>query len=171
MIQITEGNFQELWEIYSYSFPLSEQRTKDDILQLIEEGELSFHGIYEDDKLYGLIAYRQLSNFIYIEYYAMADSVRGTGLGTRFLNFFTQQFRHYCIVLEVEKPTSEINKKRITFYERCGFKFNQNEFEQPAINSESGPVPMNLMSWPIQIEDTGFEMVKDILYKRVYHLV
>ncbi|ANQ47959.2 GNAT family N-acetyltransferase [Flammeovirga yaeyamensis] len=171
MIQIIDGNFEELWNIYSYSFPEDEQRSKEDILQLMHEGELHFKGIYEHDTLYGLIAYRQLDNFIYIEYYAMAKESRGLGLGTRFLNFFTQQFRHYCIVLEVEKPTSEVSQKRIKFYEKSGFKFNNNNFEQPPLTDDGNAVPMNLMSWPILIEDTGFEMVKDILYKKVYHLV
>ncbi|NLR94151.1 MULTISPECIES: GNAT family N-acetyltransferase [Flammeovirga] len=171
MITITDGNFDRLWEIYTSSFPLDEQRSQKDILQLISHGQLQFKGIEIDNNIVGLIAFRVLDKFVYIEYLAIAEEARGNGFGKKIMSYFTQMYKHYCIILEVEAPSNELQKKRISFYEQCDFHYNATHFVQPPLQKNGREVDMRLMSWPIKIEDTGFDMVKETLLNSVYNLV
>jgi hypothetical protein len=69
-------------------------------------------------------------------------------------------------VLEVEPPEDEIKKRRIAFYERCGFHLSKEEYYQPPYQEGGEPVRLMLMSYPEPI--TRHDEVSAALYRDVY---
>jgi hypothetical protein len=63
-----------------------------------------------------------------------------------------------AILLEVELPTSSINKRRIKFYERIGFKLNTHYYEIPAIRENHSALQLLLMSYPNKITTEEVEL-------------
>ncbi len=83
----------------------------------------------------------------YIDHFAIALKQRNKGIGKLILNKFIER-SNKSIILEVELPTSNINKRRIRFYERVGFKLNQHYYEIPPIKEDQSPLQLSLMSYP-----------------------
>ncbi len=74
------------------------------------------------------------------------------------------------IVLETERPETDIARRRIRFYERLGFKLNRHNYTQPAYSPEKKPVPMFIMSHPKEITEQEFSAIREKLHKTVYGL-
>ena len=72
------------------------------------------------------------------------------------------------ICLEVELPEDELTRRRIGFYERNGFVFNEYPYIQPPISKGKSPVPLRIMTYGSAITQDTFEEMKRVLYQRVY---
>lgn len=83
----------------------------------------------------------------YIDHFATGVEQRNKGIGKLILNKFIDRVDK-PILLEVELPTSDINERRIKFYERVGFKLNEHDYEIPPIKEDELPLQLLLMSYP-----------------------
>lgn len=72
------------------------------------------------------------------------------------------------ICLEVELPEDELTRRRIGFYERNGFVFNEYPYIQPPISKGKSPVPLRVMTYGKGITRQAFEEMRKVLYRRVY---
>ena len=72
------------------------------------------------------------------------------------------------ICLEVELPEDELTRRRIGFYERNGFVFNEYPYIQPPISKGKSPVPLRIMTYGEAITRETFEAMKNVLYRSVY---
>ena len=79
---------------------------------------------------------------------------------------YTQKKKLIC--LEVELPEDELTKRRIGFYERNGFVFNEYPYMQPPISKGKSSVPLRIMTYGTAIPEETFEKMKQVLYRRVY---
>lgn len=116
--------------LYENSFPIYEQRT-------IEQEELAFNSenysldIYEhENKFIGFISYWEFETYIYIEHFAINDTLRGEGYGSRVLNSFIEEMTKQ-IILEIDPVTDEKTAARLRFYQKCGFYENQHRHTHP----------------------------------------
>lgn len=167
-IEKDTSQFDLLWEIYLEAFPLYEQRSKEDICTLIENDRFIFASLKRDGNIIGLAGYRIIDDIVYLEYLAIIPELRGAGAGSEFLKVFIQMFEDKTIVLEVEVPHTEIQHRRISFYERNGFFLNKHIFKQPPLQERFETVDLQLMTFPGTCSNSDWETIANTLLSRVY---
>ena len=60
------------------------------------------------------------------------------------------------IILEAEAPETEMQKKRIKFYENLGFKVNSYDYTQPSYHNAQS-VPLLVLSFPKALDEKEFK--------------
>ena len=160
--RINETNFPEIYRIMQASFSDDEYRPYDEQLALFEEPEYRIYYMPA-----GFLAVWEFESFIYIEHFAVDPALRNSGTGSAMLQELVKQYQK-PICLEVELPEDELTRRRIGFYERNGFVFNEYPYIQPPISKGKSPVPLRIMTYGSAITQDTFEEMKSVLYQRVY---
>lgn len=160
--RINETNFPEIYRIMQASFSDDEYRPYDEQLALFEEPEYRIYYMPA-----GFLAVWEFESFIYIEHFAVDPSLRNSGTGSAMLKELVKQYQK-PICLEVELPEDELTRRRIGFYERNGFVFNEYPYIQPPISKGKSPVPLRIMTYGEAITRETFEAIKNVLYRSVY---
>ena len=86
-------------------------------------------------------------------------------------NHMTKRKKAGKVVLEVELPEDSLKKRRIGFYERHGFTFNEYPYIQPPMGEDRHEIPLRIMSAPEPLSEDEFQSVRTELYESVYHYV
>lgn len=160
--RINETDFPEIYRIMQASFSDDEYRPYDEQLALFEEPEYRIYYMPA-----GFLAVWEFESFIYIEHFAVDPALRNSGTGSAMLQELVKQYQK-PICLEVELPEDELTRRRIGFYERNGFVFNEYPYIQPPISKGKSPVPLRIMTYKSEITREEFQKMKEILYRRVY---
>ena len=160
--RINETDFPEIYRIMQVSFSDDEYRPYDEQLALFEEPEYRIYYMPA-----GFLAVWEFESFIYIEHFAVDPALRNSGTGSAMLQELVKQYQK-PICLEVELPEDELTRRRIGFYERNGFVFNEYPYIQPPISKGKSPVPLRIMTYGSAITQDTFEEMKRVLYQRVY---
>ena len=160
--RINETNFPEIYRIMKASFSDDEYRPYDEQLALFEEPEYRIYYMPA-----GFLAVWEFESFIYIEHFAVDPALRNSGTGSAMLQELVKQYQK-PICLEVELPEDELTRRRIGFYERNGFVFNEYPYIQPPISKGKSQVPLRIMTYGSAITQDTFEEMKRVLYQRVY---
>lgn len=127
-------NAQEVQQIYrermKRDFPPSELRPYSSMEKLMKSGEYLCFGCFEGDTLAAYAYFVASGGAALLDYYAVNESMRGQGVGGRFLSEirnFAPEFGAPCLLIEVESVRSardprevELRERRIRFYEHCG---------------------------------------------------
>ncbi len=71
------------------------------------------------------------------------------------------------VILESEHGVTDIQKRRLGFYERLGFKINDYDYIQPSYHGGEG-VPLKILSYPALLSKTEFEEFVKITKENVY---
>ena len=116
-----------------------------------------FEIIADTDEFIGFILWWDFEHIRYIEHLAIVPRLRGKGYGQRILKKFTSR-PDIPLLLEVEHPDTEINKRRINFYQRIGFVVNEYEYKQPPYKKCGNDVPLILMTYPNVISKRDIEL-------------
>lgn len=124
----------------------------------------------------GMFATWNFSDFVFIEHLAVKKECEDKGIGSTILGTLTQNALYNNtwkkidkkVILEVERPDTEIAQKRMSFYERQGFRLNKYDYTQPPYSKGKKSVPMYLMSFPEKIDKKEFLRIREKLYKVVY---
>lgn len=159
----------DIEDIYVGSFPEEERRPVDDINALLAERTESYNVsmIFYGAERVGLLTWWQLDHCVYIEHFAISSRFRSKGIGSIALTHFCHEHRNDPIVLEVEPATvSEEARRRISFYERLGFRANPDfGYVQPPYSDGLPPVELMLMTkgTPGPLKEIAVE-----LHSRVY---
>jgi len=142
-----DSGFKIAWDLYNESFPCDERRSIVAQNEILKNPVYHFNLIYYNNTFIGFILWWQFSKLSYIEHFAISSNLRGQGYGNLVLSQFAQN-RSNTIILEVEPPFSNISKRRIHFYTTLGFKLSEENYMQPALNKNTQPVELLLMSYP-----------------------
>lgn len=182
MLQFTsQSDFSEIYRIMQASFSDDEYRPYDEQLALFEEPEYRIYympaigmervGNHSIGNFTmhaaGFLAVWEFESFIYIEHFAVDPALRNSGTGSAMLQELVKQYQK-PICLEVELPEDELTRRRIGFYERNGFVFNEYPYIQPPISKGKSPVPLRIMTYGGAITRETFEAMKNVLYRSVY---
>jgi len=139
-------------KLYRQSFPEEERRDEDYFRETLSCER--FHNdvlVTDDNEFTGILYWWNLSGGIkYIEHFATLPSLRGRGIGRKILS----EFINLCedlILLEVEIPANKIQYRRINFYKRLGFYYNEHDYVQPPYAFDKPEVPLSIMSYPRSI--------------------
>ncbi len=133
-----------LLPLYMESFPQEERRASNDLLRLLNENEMFFMAILEDEQVVGLEVYWKFKGFLYLEHLAVMVSQRKKGVGQCVLEQLRKE--QMPVLLEVEIPYDAASANRVTFYERSGFKALPVYYHQPPYREGELVVPMMLFS-------------------------
>lgn len=161
--------FDEIWKLYQSAFPLDERRDLDKQIELFKKNDYSLFVALNNSKIIGLLSVWQLDNLDFIEHFAIKEQFRGKGFGTEILKEHIGK-TDKTIILEIEKPETETQKKRIYFYEKIGFKLNTYDYVQPSYGKNKKPLSLYLMSYQKELSLSDFESVREKLHKTVYGL-
>lgn len=161
--------FKEAWRVYESSFPSDERRALGLQKELFKNKLYNFFIVLKDKVLVAIIADWDFEDFLFVEHIAVKKIFRGKGIGTELFKEYISKNKRK-IVLEVEKPETEIAAKRIKFYEKMGFKLNNFGYIQPPYGKDKNPVPLFLMTYPEKINESEFSSIRVKLHSVVYGL-
>lgn len=166
---MSKSKFSELYKIMEYSFPETERGNEQ--LHYSEYSRPEFRCLcYEpQNKPLAFINYYEFKDehIIFVEHFAVAEELRGKGTGTALMRYLMDISEEYLIVLEVEPPEGETECRRIAFYERLGFVFNNGTYFQPEFYGKIPELPLKLMTTR-PINDIEFKELSAFIHKRVY---
>lgn len=160
-------DFDRIFEIMEDAFPISERRTFEKQLSLFDNSCYKPYVYYKNNNIEAFILCWEIDEIIFIEHFAVDKKLRGTGIGTKILKDFVSS-SHSPVCLEVELPENEISKRRINFYERLGFKLNDFEYFQPALQPGQEKIQLKIMSYPEKLSEEDFNLYRKLIYKSAY---
>ncbi|MFI3287033.1 MAG: GNAT family N-acetyltransferase [Rikenellaceae bacterium] len=153
----TDSLFQFCWELYLAAFPEKERRSLDYHIEAMSQKEFHCDVVLDSDEPIGLLMWWDLSDFVYVEHLATTPAVRGKGYGKQILSELISSTTK-PLILEVEHPTDELSRRRITFYERMGFALNPHPYCQPSYQQQEGEfVDLMIMTHPNPITKIELE--------------
>ena len=147
--------FDQVYTLMEESFPKDEYRDYQKQKELFQNPEYQIL-IEKDPEL------REIKAF-----FAVNPVLRNGGVGSRMLKALTEDAEK-MIILEVEPPTEEIAVRRVRFYERNGFFFNDYPYIQPSMGEGRKETPLFLMSTERKIDEEEYRMIRNTLYTKVY---
>lgn len=161
-------DFDEVYDIMLYSFPESERRSKKDQLGLFSDSRYKIAAERGADGIICVfLAYWELNGVTFLEHFAVAEHLRGGGLGGRFLDELVKGLKG-TVCLEAELPETSIAARRIAFYERHGFILNDYRYIQPPLGEGRVEQPLKVMSYGAALTKEQFENIRAEVYEAVY---
>lgn len=166
---LSDALFSELFSILEYSFPEDERRDFSDQFEKSKCQEFCTMTLSENGKVLGFLNFWELSDFVYLEHFAVDKNLRGKGLGSELIRQLCGICTGKTIVLEAEPPElNEFSARRIEFYRRLGFHTNPFPYKQPPYRAGGEPVELVIMSRPQPLSESDFtEKIREI-YRKVY---
>lgn len=165
---ISTKTFDQIYKIMEKSFPPTEFGTYSDQKELLKDP--TYHLLIENndnDEVIAFLASREFETFRFIEHISVAPSFRGGGIGKSLMEQYIRQST-LPIVLEIEPPETDLQQKRVLFYERLGFRLNKFDLIQPPLRGNGNTLLLNIMSYPELLTNPQYEKIKNKLYKEVY---
>ncbi|HZH87080.1 MAG TPA: GNAT family N-acetyltransferase [Brumimicrobium sp.] len=160
--------FQEAWELYLNAFPIDERRELDFQAKIMNQREYHFELIYLENVFVGFIAWWQFNQLRFVEHFATLEKHRGKGYGKLILQNFLSESNEQ-IILEVEHPNTDLDLRRIGFYQRIGFKLNPFEYQQLPLRKNGKKVDLQIMSYPELIEESTLNKFEKDFKEKCYN--
>lgn len=155
-------------QLLTAAFPPEEYRDFEE-LRVLTQSDPRFrnHAILDRGELVGVLSYWDFGRFHYVEHFAVCPGMRNRGYGRKVLGMLRSRL-HTPVVLEVERPDSELAARRIAFYRRNGFTLWESDYVQPPYRPGGDAVPMRLMVCGALCEADDFASVKETIHREVY---
>jgi len=164
--QIKLSEFDTVYAHIENNFILAERRDYENAVTLLENSCFTVYHVEHDNQNVGFVILWELDEFDFIEYLVIYERYRNQGFGAKTLELLKSRGKK--LVLEAELPISDIQKRRVAFYQRCAFVKNSFDYVQPPYRQGEHGVPMVIMSYPDALEDKESTVCK--LYRRVYNV-
>ncbi|MDO9281337.1 MAG: GNAT family N-acetyltransferase [Methylotenera sp.] len=174
--------FDDFYNIYSVSFPLSEQKLKEELFEMLCSPSYTFFISKTDDKTAGfcIIFHSTQTSFYLLEYMAVDASLRNLAIGSKLFSYAIEQVTNKYgikpLLVEIDSPQqesqeTEIRKRRERFYKKLGCRKIDSFDYILAIKSEETAPPMKLLVYHNSIRNVSkpqlMEWLEDI-YMLVY---
>ena len=99
---LTKERQERIYELYCRAFPAAEQKPFSIMVRKQEEGSLDMLSIEEAGRFLGLAVMVRYEDRALVDFFAMDDSVRGQGYGSRALQALLKQYEGLRVILEIE---------------------------------------------------------------------
>ncbi len=159
--------FDLIFDIMKSSFPKDEYRDYVAQKQLLSHPDYDIYVWEQSEKICAFISVWKFKNMVFIEHFAVAKSCRNCGLGSKMLCKLKETLG-VRLCLEVELPETNLARRRVEFYKRNGFYYNDYMYEQPAYSKDQNAVPLRIMSTMTSLTEDEFKDIKKQIYKMVY---
>lgn len=173
---LKELNRSEMKEIFEKrmqrDFPPAELKPWKRIADMLDRGIYFAYGLYEEDELmaYAFFVSHPKRDYVLLDYYAVTEQARGTGIGSRFLSLWKEELNNSSAVLaEVENPDFAVNDKAREMQERRIAFYEKNDMIVTDICSRLFSVEYKIMYLPIDEE-----IENEVLYEelnKIYHFM
>ena len=115
----------DIYNLYQKAFPAEEKKPFWMILKMHHKGASHVWRFDRDGKFAGLIITINGDKHILLDYLAVEESQRGTGIGTEILQLMRSHYAGKGVFLEIESVYEDCDNKaerirRKHFYEKCG---------------------------------------------------
>ncbi len=171
MENIKKDEFDKVFNLMKESFPESEYRPYEKQLKLLSVEEYKIRTKYDESgNLISFVAFWDFPEFVFVEHLAVSPTCRGMGLGTKIMQELIKSYDK-PIILEIEPPKNETSVKRCEFYERLGFHICNYEYYQKPLREGQNKLRLNLMSYPITLNEKTFKYIQDYLLKQTYKTI
>jgi len=115
----------EIYRLYQKAFPASEKKPFSMIVKMHRKGASDVWRFTRDGKFAGLIITINGEKHILLDYLAVDEKQRGTGIGTEILQLMRSHYAGKAVFLEIESVYEDCDNKdqrlrRKHFYEKCG---------------------------------------------------
>ena len=163
------GAFDQIYALMEKSFPLEEYRPYPEQKALLSRPAYGLYAARDDREgnLLGFAAVWEREDFAFVEHIAVNPDYRNGGLGGKLLDQVVALLGK-PVCLEVEPPDGGMASRRIGFYQRHGFFLNPYPYTQPAISEGKSPIPLLIMTYGQEIQETEFVTIRNRLYRQVY---
>lgn len=131
--------------LYMGSFPFTERRTVESMSQALALEIVYFYRIFLKNKCIGMMHFWILSSVVYGEHFAVDPDLRNQGNGRLLLRTVLANLEK-PLLIEVEPPESDLQMRRLKFYEREGLAVVKSDYKQPPYQISLPDVPLYLMS-------------------------
>lgn len=117
----------QVYKLYQKAFPASEKKPFSIILKKYKEGKTHIWRFTRNGKFAGLIITINGDEHILLDYLAVEERRRGTGIGTDILSLMRSHYAGKGVFLEIESVYEDCDNKaerlrRKHFYEKCGME-------------------------------------------------
>ncbi len=159
--------------LYNSAFPPEERRDYEDERHLDEYIRMKggkFHAFVakDGDLFLGFLSYWVFEGYTYIEHFAVEPEHRGKNIGRLMLGHLFKEVSP-DVLIEVEKPDDDDSRRRIAFYEKCGFRVRDEfGYTQPAYSPDKKPVEMLLMTHG-DVSLHNYDSIREML-REVYNV-
>lgn len=150
-----DPGFIRAMALYAKSFPLHEQRLSDSQLAILGEEAYHLDQIIQDGRFLGAIFYWETGDFVYVEHFCMEPHLRGQGFGKTALELLAEKGK--TVILEIDPPADDISRRRLGFYQRCGFRENVHEHIHPAYRPEYRGHELVVLSYPEALNQAAYD--------------
>ena len=152
---VAKERFSSVYKRLVDAFPYEERRDECDEEKCFLKSQFNFCEITDGGERVGLIVFWVFESFLFVEHIAINKEIRSKGYGSKTIELIKTKY-NLPIILEAESPETEMQKKRIKFYENLGFKVNSYDYTQPSYhNAES--VPLLVLSFPKVLNENEFD--------------
>ena len=122
---------REIYASYTTTFPIDEQRDKEQFEGLFSNPYVKFMSIVHESEAIGYLILWELSSFVFVEHFEVFEAFRSKKLGSHIMNHLSESYPN--IILEIEPAElSEDASRRYTFYQRNNFSLIDTTHVQPS---------------------------------------
>lgn len=148
--------YDDFYKIYSMSFPIYEQRDREQQIKAFNNEHYKLLCLIKDDLLLSFISCWDFDQYVYIEHLAVDKGYRGQNVGATTLSSFIDLVGK-TIILEIDPIIDEISSKRLKFYQKIGFNKNEYKHTHPSYNKKYKPHELLILN-------TGETLLSENLY-------
>ena len=151
LTDVSDPLFAEAWRLYEAAFPFAERRPPAlHAAAMVAEHDFVCLALQHNGVFAGIIFYWLFADCVYVEHLAIAEALRGRGLGKAALAILRQCGKP--VVLEIEPVTDAATQRRLRFYEGAGYhRLPYEHYQQPYHRGESA-LRLELLSYPLPAE-------------------
>lgn len=120
-------SLDEVRALYETAFPAGEKKPFSMLISGQEAGLVEILSVEENDKFHGLAIMAKAGDRVLLDYFAIADEARGTGVGSAALQMLRTRYQGMRIIIEIEstrcadKEELVLRTRRKKFYLKNGF--------------------------------------------------
>ncbi len=131
-----DDNYLRVIDLYKSAFTTSQNIPSWLLRFKLRKGKVGFNVIYENDTWIGLIYMTEHKGIVFVHYFAISESCRSGGYGSKVMDLIKVKHAGKKIVLNIEKldkqtPNYQQRVKRKAFYQRNGFNSSGYIVQEP----------------------------------------
>lgn len=164
----TKPELRIIKELYNSAFPEKERREFSELESLLTVDKCFIYSIDTESSGYaGFCICWDFGGFAFLEHFAVKPEIRGLGIGEKTLSLL-RTTHHKTILLETEPPVDETAARRVSFYQRNGFRMLHRFYVQPSYGINKPEVELKLMYCGEEPDSVQLDRMIGMIKKNVY---